>query len=192
MCLSVQWPEVPSAWADAHCWVTAGAGVCPAAREGCLFPLFPRRPRHPDSQVPGACTPEGGGREPGLQQSKSVSRSLTLSTPLPPSLPLRSVARGHLTTVPTCSLDQDQENGSDRDPLHPDPPQQTAVHTEPRPALQPQQQGAPPTTTPHTTAWRTWPWPTTSGTPTATLTPGSCGNAIGSWVSGVGRGSPGS
>ena len=69
---------------------TAGSqrGCVSCCQEGCLSLLSPRRPKNPDSQVPGAHTPEkegrGGARPP---VGRSVSRSLTLSTPLPPSLP---------------------------------------------------------------------------------------------------------
>lgn len=137
----------PSAWADAHCWVTArvcvllpGKVVSSRSLQEDPGTLIPK------SQEPAPLRRRGEGA-PGLQRAGlSPAHSLCPR----PCLPLSpwSVARGPLTTVPTCSLDQDQREWVRPGPTAPRPPQQTAVHTEPRPALQPQQRAAPPTTAP--------------------------------------------
>lgn len=113
-----------------HCWVTE-MGAYPTARRGCP-PLFVLSA---DVQT---CDPapqsrhtRGGnqGWAPrGLVSSLPVSTLLFLSLPTT-SLPLSLLLLGLLSTaprsvttdLPPALLARTKENGSDRDPLHPDP-----------------------------------------------------------------------
>lgn len=147
VCLSVQRPEVPRCWADTYCWVTVRVCV-----------LLPGKAVSPHSLQEDPSTLTSKPQEPaplrrrgkGVPDPQWAGLSPTRSLCPRPCLPLSpwSMARGPLTTVPTCSLDQDQREWVRPGPTAPGPPQQTAMHPEPRPALQPQQRAAPPAAAP--------------------------------------------